>query len=68
MVTLDNPSTFNKSDLRSSGSAQTRVDPYPNIRHTGSGIFKLDGDRRGMFVDPLTNHCLLFGLKTNKDR
>ena len=62
----DSTQPFNKSDLRSSDSTQTTVDPYPNMKHTGSGIFKLDGDRRGIFVDPAANHCSLCGLKPNK--
>ena len=45
----DSTQPFNKSELHSSDSAQTRVDPYPNMKHTGSGIFKLDGDRWGIF-------------------
>jgi hypothetical protein len=29
----------------------------------GSGIFKIDGDKKGIFIDPRNNHCTLCGVK-----
>ena len=44
-------------------NSEVNYDPFPGIEHVGSGVFRLPGKQRPIFVTPVENDCTLCGKR-----